>query len=278
VSAVRPTVTIAIPLHRSRPFVDVVVANIAAVDVPDAEIIVSDRTVEDDAAEVIAAATSGDPRVRVVAAADGLTWVAHHAALLDAAAAPLAMLMPHDDDFPRGWVTAMIDALEREPDALVAFGDVRPSFLDLPHPGPPPPRSRLRRGRPSAADAARLFTFWPIGLAYRGVLRIDRLRALGVRHRSTPGTAWADDLLMFEIALEGRLLHVPGPISVKRFHAGSTHMGWSTGPVRTARLHLLALGLLVRRGRDRSLPWAAALIVRRWVGYVAMDRARRRRR
>jgi hypothetical protein len=82
---------------------------------------------------------------------------------------------------------------------------------------------------------------------------------------------------MFEVALEGDLLHVPGPTSVKRHHERSTHVTWDTSPRRTARVHLTALRILLQRGRDRSVPLAAALVVRRWVGYVAMDRHRRRR-
>ena len=58
-----PVVTIAIPLHRSRAFVDVVSANIAAVQRNDVEILVSDRTGLDDALDVIARRYAHDPRV-----------------------------------------------------------------------------------------------------------------------------------------------------------------------------------------------------------------------
>jgi hypothetical protein len=275
VSSGRPPVTVAIPLHRSAPFVEVVVRNIAAIDVADAEIIVSDRTVEDDSAARVGDATADDPRVRVIASPDGLGWVEHHAALLAEAAAPLAMLMPHDDDFPGTWVRTLVEALDDDPQALVAFGDLRDDAAEDTYPAPPPPRRALRRGRPAAVDAARIFTHWPIGVAYRGVLRLDRIEQLGIHHRRTRDDAWSDDLFMFEIALEGTLRHVPGQVSLKRHHPGSTHDHWSTAPTRTARLHATALGILLRRGRDRTLPWALALVGRRWVGWVVMDLKRR---
>src|SRR5262245_61620940 len=59
----RPFLTIAIPLHRSRPFVDVVSANIDAIGREDAEILLSDRTGLDDALEVLTRRHAGDSRI-----------------------------------------------------------------------------------------------------------------------------------------------------------------------------------------------------------------------
>lgn len=263
----RPTVTVAIPLHRSAPFVEVVLANIANIDVPGAEIVVSDRTVLDDAAERIRAATAGDPRVRVEVDRQGLGWVDHHDLLLARARAPLAMLMPHDDDFPPGFVAGLVAALAQAPGALVAFGDLHAD--EVSYPAPPPTLSR----RPwRAREAAELLAHWSIGVPYRGVFRVDELRARQVRLRRVGDGAWCDELFVFEVALCGPLLHVPDVACTKRFHAGSTHQRWSIAPWRTGRLHLVALWVLVRRGRDRTVPLAATLLLRRWWAFVAAYR------
>ncbi|MGK2946930.1 MAG: hypothetical protein ACSLFP_00010 [Acidimicrobiales bacterium] len=255
--------TVAIPLHRSAPFVEVVLANIANIDVPGAEIVVSDRTVLDDAAERIRAATADDPRVRVEVDPQGIGWVDHHALLLAQARAPLAMLMPHDDDFPAGFVGALVVALAEAPDALLAFGDLHADGVAYPE-----PPSTLHRRPWRAVEAAALLARWSIGVPYRWVLRVEELRARQVRLRRVGDGAWCDELFVFEVALCGPLVHVPGVECTKRFHGGSTHQRWSIAPWRTGRLHLVALWVLARRGRDRTVPRAAAVIVRRWWAFV----------
>ena len=272
----RPSVTVAIPLHRSAPFVDIVLANIAAIDLPDAEIVVSDRTLEDDAAARIAAATADDPRVEVVASADGLTWVEHHAALLDRATGPYVTVMSHDDDFGSAWVRGLVGALDADRGAMVAFGDLRIHGTDRVVRTMPPPRHPRAEGRPAASDAARQLTYWHIAIAYSGVFRTDALREHQLRlGAGGPKLERADDLFMFEVALCGRLLHVPGTTFDKRFHEASTHIAFSTSPSSAVRFHLSALRALAERGRDRTVPWAAVIVLRRLVGFLVMDTRRR---
>jgi GT2 family glycosyltransferase len=269
----QPLVTVAFPLHRSAPYVEIVLANIAAVDIAGAEIIVSDRTVLDDAAARIAEATAPDHRVRVIAEPAGLGWAEHYSLLLREGHGRYLVWLPHDDDFPQGYVRRLVEALEDDPAAVVAFGDIDASGGGA---AKVKPDRTFGRGPLRAADAAHLFTHWTIGAAFRGVLRRDVLvaEAIDVRRRP-PDDAWSDDLFMLEVALSGGLVHVTGVVSHKRFHPDSAHASWRATPGRTLRLHLEALAILWRRGRDRTLPVAALLVARRWLGYLVMAGRRR---
>jgi hypothetical protein len=62
--------------------------------------------------------------VRIVGAADRLTWVEHYNWLLDTARGEYFMWMPHDDEFPAGHVSSLVAALEERPDAVLAHGRI----------------------------------------------------------------------------------------------------------------------------------------------------------
>lgn len=256
----RPKVTVAIPLHASVPWVDVVAANIAALDDLDAEIIVSDATCVDDAAGRLAELTRGDPRVSVVAEPRGLDWVAHHRELFAAARGEYVVILPHDDDFGPGYVADLVAALDRHPDAVVACGAV-----EISHPGAPDDGRRYRvprpRGRWSALSVARLFTFEMIGYLYRGVFRTAVLRREGIGPRPGDGGRRRDDLFVFEVLLCGPPVEVDGVRCTKRVHPGATHVAWGASPRHMFRLTREALQILwMRRTRDPTAVAASVVV------------------
>src|SRR6187397_2030409 len=73
-----PLVSVAIPLYRSRPFVDRIARNIETLDYPSVEILISDRHMDDDAIELLGARFAGDPRIRLLRANDRAGWVEHY--------------------------------------------------------------------------------------------------------------------------------------------------------------------------------------------------------
>jgi hypothetical protein len=270
-----PRVTVAIPLHRSAPFVEVVLDNIAAIDLPDAEILVSDRTVLDDAAATIAESTRHDLRVQVVAEPLGLSWTEHHRLLLHEARGRYFLWMSHDDDFPHGYVAALVERLETSPELVMAFGDLVWGM----DPGVrlPDPPVRFDGPRWGAADAARFFAYGTIGRAYRGAFDRERVLAAGIVVRDLPNdSAWADELFMLEVTLLGRPAPVTDAVSYKRLHEGNTHARWYPGPWRTFRFHLRAAAAVLRHGRDRSVPLAVVLVGRHWLASVRAYLRRRR--
>lgn len=71
-AARHPRITVAIPLHRSARFVDIVSANIERITADDVEILVSDRTRCDDTLEVLRQRHESDSRVTFLCSTDNL--------------------------------------------------------------------------------------------------------------------------------------------------------------------------------------------------------------
>ena len=274
-----PRLTIGVPLHRSRPFVDVVSANIAAVDREDVEFLVSDRTALDDAVEALAARHAGDRRMVWLRTADGVDWVDHCNALLRRARGAYFCWMPHDDSFPPDWVAALLSCLEGDPGALMAFGRVEPIVAD----GGPTGYGRYRHpdastGRDawSVDDAVAMLTRWKAGYAFRGMFRRDPVIARGLYLPRTRDGYDADVAWIFGMALLGRLRYVPEVSCLKRYYAASAHRTWKRRPA-----HHLSLGWALARcairygGSVDATLTALAAATRLTARRLAKDRWRR---
>jgi len=219
--------TVGIPMHASRPFVEVISANIAALP-DDVEIIVSDHTRVDDAIECLRERHGDDDRVRFVAEADGMGIVDHYNRLLRDADGDYFMWMPHDDTFPPDYVPLLRAALDANPDANLAFGSVRPIDLDgavvpemLQFYGDPPIElGRLARAR----EASTLWHRWSMWIPYRGLMR----RRAVVRHRLFLRRGlqeyWHDNTWVFAMTVVAPIVYVPECVCEKRFHPQSHHV------------------------------------------------------
>ena len=224
----RPTTTtVAIPMHASRPFVDVISANIAALP-HDVEIVLSDRTSVDDAIDCLRERHGDDPRVRFVASSEGLGIIDHYNALLRDARGDYFMWMPHDDSFPSDYVPLLRAALDAKPDANLAFGRVRPIDLDgavIPDKvkvcGDPP----IELGSRTRADEAiYLWGHWSIWIPYRGLMRRPEVlhRKLFLRHGLQE--YWHDIPWVFAMTVVAPIVFVPECVCEKRFHDDSHHV------------------------------------------------------
>jgi hypothetical protein len=239
-----PTVTVAIPLHASAPWVDNVVENVRALPPSVTEIVVSDRTCVDDAASRLQALIADDPRVTVVADPVGLGWEDHFQLLLDEAAGELFTWMPHDDVFESSWVPTLVAALEANPEAWLAWGRIECVERDgvTPAGAWPDPRSGLIQGW----DALRMMLHGEIGQPFRGVFRRQEVLDAGVRLRASDGFHGVDQLWVLAVALESALVHDPGTVTVKRFYPTSACATW--GAERPGAHEQEALAVLREHG------------------------------
>jgi glycosyltransferase involved in cell wall biosynthesis len=233
----RPRVTVAMPLYRSRRFLDCVTRNIEGIDDPAAEIIVSDRHQLDDALERLEARFPGDRRIRWVAARDELGWVEHYNWLLSAASADAFAWMPHDDEHAPGYVAALVAALEAEPAAILAHG-----WIELVGPDgralaeQPPAGLPLAPGEPWSVRAAlrRLVLCNACLVPFHGVFRRDRLLAAGLSLRAPRGGVWADTYWVFAAELLGHPVYEPRAVCTKRIHDEAISVRWGNVSLREA--------------------------------------------
>jgi hypothetical protein len=256
-----PTISVAIPLHESRRFIEVVAANIEAIERDDVEILLSDRTGLDDALEHLAARFAGDPRVTTLHDLDGADWVEHCNSLLRRARGASFCWMPHDDDFPPGWLDTLAGRLSERPDAVIAFGRVAAIEPD----GTPMP---LAVKHPRAEPADRLSSVSAAvdllvngGVAFRGLFRRAPVVEHGCFIPRTRDGVHADRAWVFAVAMLGPMVFVPEAVCRKRYYDASTHASWSTSG-RAHRVSLastLAWSALTGAGslRERAVALAA---------------------
>ena len=227
---VAPLVTVAIPLFRSRRFLDVISDNIRNLDYPNLEILVGDRHVADDAVEQLRARFPGDQRLRYLTARDELSWVEHYNALLAAASGQYFLWMPHDDSYPPGYVGALVARLESAPHSLFAFGHCDSENFDGERTASLASPPLLPDEAWSARSALRLLLGWDLGVAMRGLFRRSAVTDAGLWIRETRGNAYADTCWLFGMALLGRFEFVAEARCLKRFYPTSTHARWRPLP------------------------------------------------
>lgn len=260
-----PFVTVALPLYRSRRFLDVVLANLDALDCPDAEILVSDRHGDDDALATLRERYATDARFRFLEGRERMDWVAHFNLLLESARGKYFFWMAHDDTYPSSYVPALTGRLEAEPEAALAFGRVEQVSLDgfLPtFPFTPPPVT------PDAAwsvdDAVRCLTLWQLWIAFRGVFRRDIVVERGLSIRPTRGNVRADIYWLFALSLHGALRYVPETHCTKRFHRDSGGAGWQFGPRQALDAWRVLHSYLADHGSAAAVPARAKALVCAW--------------
>jgi glycosyltransferase involved in cell wall biosynthesis len=224
-----PLVSVAIPLYRSRRFVDCIAQNVESIDYPSVEILISDRHHEDDAIDVLAARFAGDSRIRFLRAHDRLDWVAHYNLLLKMGTGKYFLWIPHDDSNSSGYISALVDYLERHPGTVLAFGGVdvvdddgRTLWSDR-HRKP-----RVSENAPWTLGAAlRMLMFGSMWLPqFHGVFRRDLVTGAGLFVRPTTGSVEPELYWVFAVGLLGEVRFVPACWYRKRLHGANVSVGW----------------------------------------------------
>ena len=225
----QPRTTVVIPLYRSAPFIDGIIANIEAIPGPDVEVLISDRHCHDDTLDRLEARFSSDPRVGCHRHTDELDWVGHLNALLQVARGEYWRFLPHDDLSPPGSLEHLICVLDSDPDAILAYGPT--AAIDAR--GRPLPKMDRPEPHPAGADDG-----WNLGLAlemnwrgyfsgaFKGLIRRRPVLEHGFLIRSTLDQINAERCWLFALSLLGRFLFVPESLYVKRYHENSTHAQW----------------------------------------------------
>lgn len=284
------SVTVAIPLHGSARWVENVIANVRALPPLVTEILISDQTCLDDAANRIRDRLADDPRVSVRARPAGFGFVDHYQWLLEEASGELFMWMPHDDIFDPSWVPTLVAALAEFPTAWLAFGRLQWVEADGVTPVEHAP-SPLRPGRFAHWAAVGMLLRGRSYHAFRGLFRRRAVLAAGVRMNAETSITNVDQEWVFAVALLGGIVYDNRTVTWKRHYAGSTattaewrrqhrgsngqaavHLlrqhgpgGWR-GFALQASAHLFNLAHGTRSEIARRLPAGVKAHLKRWLG------------
>jgi glycosyltransferase involved in cell wall biosynthesis len=217
-------VTIAVPLCRSAPFFSIVTNTLRAFEYPNLEFLISDRHQEDDTIERLRDTFSGDSRFRFLLARDELNWVAHYNLLLREASGDYFVWISHDDSYSPDFIGKLAEALDRNPDAVVAYARVERINMAgevLTHITPKIPDSYKAPGPLTAYRTA-----LSGGLQFHGLFRRKWLLDRELWIRPTVHNIGADMLWIFTVAMIGRTVYVDSCTFWKRDHALNTHKTW----------------------------------------------------
>jgi hypothetical protein len=173
----------------------------------------------DDSSLDVCRAWEADRRFRVVGQPARLGWPGNVNWLLARVETPLLCLVLHDDWIEPDYLDRLVARLEREPEAVIAYGDIRgfgTQALEIVQP------SLL--GDPFERVMAFLLTREG-ATEWRGVVRTESVRQTGLLRPDAGGFA-ADVLWLLEMAARGEFVREPGVVYHKRYRAGSVTHGW----------------------------------------------------
>lgn len=231
----RPSVAALVAAHNAEGFIGETLAALAEQSYPHLSVIVSDDASTDDTAELCERFAAADPRFIVVRQPRNLGWIANTNALLDMAlksgSVDCIVQAFHDDPLGPSYIERCVEALERNPDAVIAYTDmalvwpdghvdqIRCTELD----GIRNTTARLRLVARQDGD------WWT---PLRGVIRADVLRRVGGLRRHRAGEFGADWPWLLSIASLGPFVRVPEILGTKVYRAQSVSRQWNHFSIR----------------------------------------------
>lgn len=199
-----PLVTIGLPVYNGEEFVARSVRSVLDQEFTDLELVVSDNGSTDATIEIIEREAAGDPRVVILRneSNQGAAW--NYNNTFDNARGKYFRWHADDDWFEPSLIGKLVDALDKDPDAVVAHswtrfvdddGSTTREFTDDLGVDSPDPSQRLATMIPRLTFCNPVF----------GLIRTDVL-AETARIASFPGS---DATLLYELAVHGKFSVVP---------------------------------------------------------------------
>ncbi len=238
--SVVPSVSVVLPVHNGRDFVESSIRSILTQDFTDFELIVGDDGSDDGTGELLAKLALEDSRIRLLrrpvksGLAGSANWV------ISEARAPLVAIAHADDIYHSSRLRRQVELLAQRPDAVLV-GTLADGIDAQGRAVQPPNLSRLFKPSPFAPFAHSTIMF-----------RIDAFSGAG-GYRSQ-ADAWEDLDLYWRMAGQGRILVIPEVLASYR-HSGASIRERHGEKIEKALDAMYRAVALHREGRD----WAPLL-------------------
>ena len=221
-----PRVVALMPAWKAEAFIEPVLQALAVQTYPNLAILISDDASPDNTAAVCEQFATRHANCRLIRQQKNLGWIGNVNALLQAADGDMYFFAFHDDVLAPEYVAKLVEALENNPDAIMAFSDVeltyqdgtqeRCAFQDL-------------RGAPvdrAMSVASRERNWW---VPNRGLFRAAAARRIGGMKRHWRGEVTADWPWLLHMAVLGQFVRVPELLCFKDYMPGSLSRSWKRG-------------------------------------------------
>jgi len=229
------------PAWNSAAFIAPVLESLAAQTYPNLEVVISVDASSDGTAEICEAFAAAHPNVRVHHQPVRRGWVANANAVLAAAAGDYRFFAFHDDPLRPHYVERLLDALQTDPSAVLAYADVESNLGTLRYrelEGIDDRYERVRRVLTQRGD------WW---VPNRGLMRAEAVRELGGLRRHRAGEYSADLPWLVRLAMLGGFVRVPEVLLTKNFRGDSLSASWRKSTSNRFAVTLACLEA-VRRG------------------------------
>lgn len=209
-------ITVGVPVRNGGDFLPFAIDSIIHQTAENLEIIVSDNGSTDGTAEYLQELQERDPRVKVFRQEAGLTAYDNFHFVLSKATGDYFMWAAHDDTRDLDFIEKLVGALEANPQAVLAFGDVKIVTPDdksgkiYPFPFSTAGLGRLRRMKKvSQLQCFNIYGVW---------------RTVAIKKVPYSYCSWWPDLpMMMSAAIFGEFIHVPG-VSFHYFEVPKTSL------------------------------------------------------
>ena len=237
--------TIAIPLHRSLKYKDIVLGNIDRL-AEHCKIIISDCTEEDNLLKDLEIQFRTVKNIRTIGKRSmGTGWLPHWNDLMNEVETEFFMWLSHDDEIDLDWVTLNLQNLKENPQFAGSFGLLDQILEDgsLKEFGDRFPSTTVRNRNYLANE---LIDTWNLGIATRAVW--NKSKVLPFLRTQESIDEWGDVIWIYGTLLEHPISQISTVSYRKRWYAGSVHSYWRGFEI------VLAREFLQREIQRRNLP------------------------
>jgi glycosyltransferase involved in cell wall biosynthesis len=223
--ATRPLVVAMVPAWNAEAFILETLESLKRQTYENLQIHISVDLSTDDTAAICEAFAATDARFRVLHQTRRLGWAENSNTLLRLAEGKYCFFAFHDDWLEPGYVSELVNVLESEPGAVLAFSDLELTHLD----GAKETCafSHIHRLE-DAPSRLRTMLSWESlwWVPNRGLFRTDVGKGIGGIQKFLAGEFSADFPWLTHLALHGAFLRVPRMLCHKRYMKASLSCTW----------------------------------------------------
>ena len=219
-----PRVVACMPTWNAECFVQETLESVAAQTYPNFEVLVSDDASADATPAICERFAATDPRFRVIRQPRRLGWIGNANLLLQTVRGQYCFFAFHDDPLQPTYVARLVEALQANRRAVLAFTDIRSrdrvdSYCELEGVS-----DRVERAR----RLIRKRGLWWI--PNRGLFRSEAATRIGGMRRHLAGEYKADWPWLLHLALLGEFVRVGEPLIEKVWRDESLSANWNREP------------------------------------------------
>jgi glycosyltransferase involved in cell wall biosynthesis len=211
-------VVIGLPVYNGQKYLRAAIESHLSQSFDDFDLVISDNGSTDATPEICAEYARRDKRIKYLRSAEnrGILW--NHRRVFDAIETPNQYFRwaGADDIMEPGLLQAMVEVLNTRPEVEAVVPDTKNIDDDGKIIGSMARTLDLQSSDVFERAHAVLMVNYQHVIAY-GLLRASTLRLM----RTRPDYIGWDPVFVWELALRGQMVQLPGPVLLRRFHAGS---------------------------------------------------------